>query len=399
MNKSFSTKSRRVGIWLDIDWGLKRELEVYAGCHRYATEAGIELVLDPSLGRVHTLKPEAITYDGILGRATRRMVNAAHRAGVPIVNVWASSPVRNVPTVVPDFATSGVLAAEHLLGRGFRNFGFMGIESRRTVHMQHEGFRTTVERGGFSCSDYWFADTAVEDGAAGWNKFALDLKKWVSGLRLPTGVLVCEDLYCRFLINSCDSAGLTVPGDVSVVGTSNETLLCSMPSPSLTSMDMGHEQRGYRAAALLDEMIQGAPAPIDPILMPPPRLVLRQSSDVFAADDPLVASALRFMADNSHRRLKVGEVADVAGVSRRTLETRFRALVGRSINEEMIRLRVNRAKRRLAEPIGTLKTVAHESGFRTASYFTRVFTQVVGISPSEYRKQFTSPAREQTKTL
>jgi LacI family transcriptional regulator len=83
----------------------------------------------------------------------------------------------------------------------------------------------------------------------------------------------------------------------------------------------------------------------------------------------------------------VGEVAEEVGVSRRTLERRFREVVGQSIAAEMMRLRLNRAKRRLAEGKVPLKTVAVESGFRSASHFCRVFTRVFGATPSRYRDE------------
>ncbi len=55
--------------------------------------------------------------------------------------------------------------------------------------------------------------------------------------------------------------------------------------------------------------------------------------------------------------------------------------------EEMTRLRLSRAKRRLVETDTPLKTVAAESGFRTANHFSKVFTRVEGITPTQYREE------------
>jgi LacI family transcriptional regulator len=132
--------------------------------------------------------------------------------------------------------------------------------------------------------------------------------------------------------------------------------------------------------------MDGEAPPATPVWVQPARLVTRQSSDVFAAADVLVAKALRFIADHSDRMLMVGEVAAEVGASRRTLERRFNASVGHSIADEMIRLRLERAKRRLGEGKVALKTVAEESGFRIVSHFSRVFTRVLGENASVFRR-------------
>jgi hypothetical protein len=64
----------------------------------------------------------------------------------------------------------------------------------------------------------------------------------------PIGIFVCQDLYCRHLIDICKSKGLDVSQDVAIVGTHNETEICNAPAPSLTSIDLGFGRIGYQAA-------------------------------------------------------------------------------------------------------------------------------------------------------
>jgi len=377
MKRDGGDKARRVGIWFDLDWGVKRELDVYAGCQRYADEMGWKCTIDPAIARSLRAGSGELPYDGILTRVTQPIADAACKAGVPVVNVWLNSPVKGIPSVLTDFETSGAMAAEHLLGRGFRQFGYLGFQRLLDVQQQLKGFRAVLRKEGFRCSSYRFPHTLLDRDASGWESFVAGLRAWVDELKPPVGILVGQDLYCRFLIDVCRSKGLHVPGDVAIVGCGNEASMCSSPPPSLTSIDEGHEQKGYRAAALLDRLMNGAAPPDGPELV----------ADVFAVDDPLVARAMRFMADNSHRVLNVPEVANAVATSRRTLERRFRAAVGRSIAEEMIRLRLNRAKRRLVETDTPMKTVALDAGFRTANHFSKVFSRVEGISPSRYREE------------
>ena len=133
--------------------------------------------------------------------------------------------------------------------------------------------------------------------------------------------------------------------------------------------------------------MSGRKVSTEPELVAPAELVPRQSTDVFAADDPLVARALRFIAENSHMRIQVKHVATAVATTRRTLERRFRASLGRAIADEITRLRLERAKRRMVETDAPLKDVARDAGFRTADHFYKVFARVEGMPPTQYREE------------
>ena len=172
-----------------------------------------------------------------------------------------------------------------------------------------------------------------------------------------------------------------------IVGTHNESDICNAPEPSLTSIDLGFGQIGYRAAALLDQIMAGHPPPATPELVMPAELVSRQSTDAHAVDNPVVGRALRYITENGHHRIQVNHVATAVSTHRRTLERRFRESLGRSIAEEIARLRLERAKRRLVETDAAMKDVAEDTGFRSADHFYKVFARMEGIPPSEYRLQ------------
>lgn len=377
-----------VGFWMDVDLGLKLELETYAGCQRFAQEAGWRLILDPSVKRLHRWRPDRTKYDGILTRVTPEIMAAANTAGVPLVNLWLNSPVLDqCPSVVLDCESAGELAAEHLIGRGLRTFGYLGPRRQIDADLQLRGFHNRLAADGFECSTYRYPLTVLQGRARLWTKFASGLNQWIESWQPPIGIFVCQDVFCRILIDFCRNHSISVPGDVAMVGGLNDDIICESQSPTLSSIDEGHGHRGYEAAALLARLMHGQPPPAEPVRVKPARLVLRESSDAFATSDPLVARALRFIALNSHEFLEVPDIVAKIGTSRRTLERRFQKSLGRSIAEETLRLRLNRAKRRLVAENVLLKTVAQESGFRSASHFTRVFTKEIGITPSQYRQQ------------
>ena len=387
MNKTSGNKPRRVAICLDLDWGYKRHLEVYAGCQKYADEVGWHCMINPAADRMLRHAKASPPFDGVIARATKSLAEAARHSEVPIVNVWLNSPVDDLPSVFPDWEASGVMAAEHLLARGFRQFGYLGferdIDSRRQLH----GFRKVIRQAGFNCTTYRFSRTSVSGVALGWEKFLVGLDTWINSWKPPIGIFVCQDIFCRYLIDVCRSKGLHVSQDVGIVGTHNESDICYAPQPALSSIDLGFGQIGYRAAALLDQLMSGKPSPITPELVMPAELISRESTDAHAVDDPLVGRALRFMTENSHLRIGVNHVAAAVSTPRRSLERKFRESLGRSIAEEVARLRLERTKRRLVETDASLKDVAIDAGFRSADHFYKVFARVEGISPREYRQR------------
>jgi len=386
MKATKQASPKRVAISLDLEWGYKRHLEVHAGCQKYADEAGWVCSINPAVHRVLRRESETLPYDGVIARATTQLAQAAKQAGVPVVNVWVNSPTKGLPSVFADFEASGAMAAEHLLARGFRRFGYLGFLRDIDSQLQYAGFQNVVRAAGFPCSMHRVNRGCTSEKEGAWEEFVSSLEKWIDTWEPPIGIFVCQDLFCRYLIDVCRAKGLHVSEDVAIVGTHNESEICGAPSPSITSIDLGFGQVGYRAAAMLDRLMAGQQVPTVPELVPPAELVSRQSTDVFAVSDALVGRAMRFIAENGHRRIQVKDVAAAVATTRRTLERRFREAMGRSIAGEITRLRLQRAKRRMVETDASMKDVAIEAGFRTADHFGKVFNRVEGVSPSQYRE-------------
>ena len=165
------SRKRRIVLKLDLEEPYRCNLDVFAGCQQHAVEEGWECVINPFADRALSSERPGGGFDGVLAHATEPLVRAAIRARVPMVNVSVDSP-RGVPSVLPDCAAAGAMAAEHLLGRGFRQFGFLGFSRNAFSRRQREGFHAVLKREGFPCTDHGFGlnryianDIALNRGA------------------------------------------------------------------------------------------------------------------------------------------------------------------------------------------------------------------------------------------
>lgn len=71
----------------------------------------------------------------------------------------------------------------------------------------------------------------------------------------PNGIIACNDLMAAGLISSLKELGLTIPEDVAVIGYDN-TPLCDITSPSITTVDLSIEHLGKRAVTELMDLIE-----------------------------------------------------------------------------------------------------------------------------------------------
>ena len=381
-------QQRTIAIAVELNLPFQWHYFIYSGAQQYARQhKHMHFLIDefPEY-RMDRKRDDGRPYDGIIARVTRAMSNSARRNGVPLVNVWRSSPVKNVPLVTIDNAQSGRICAEHFLDRGFRRFGYLFREKHLTDLEEVQAFKNRVEEQGLSCSTLPIGNGDIED-ARSWGIMQDTIFNWLKACEPPVGIYVPQGNLSRHVVHLCNNLGWSVPLDVAIICGENESIFCENPAPSLTSIERNFDKVGYEAARLVDRLIDGAEAPDGPIMIPPQGIVPRNSTDFFAVDDELVSEALRFVNANLRQPLDVETIASAITTSSRTLQRRFLQCMNRSVAAEVRRLRIQLAKRMLAEPGHQVSQIARETGFGTANRMHDVFRRELGISPSEYRNQ------------
>ncbi len=155
--------------------------------------------------------------------------------------------------------------------------------------------------------------------------------RWIKKLPKPLGVMTGNDPRGIQLLDACRRAGVAVPEEVAVVGVDNDELVCELAYPPLSSVIPDAVRIGYEAAALLDRLMKGEPAPAAMQTIPPLGVAVRQSSDVTAIADPRLADAMRFIREHACDGIGVDDVLDHVAVSRSVLQRLFRKQFDRTI--------------------------------------------------------------------
>ena len=294
------------------------------------------------------------------------------------------------PVVCVSDAAIGAMAAQHLMECKLTRFAFHGNPSRsRVARGRFEGFETALRKAGFSCTvSPIYPPNGSEkefDKRPHWG----ELLEWLRGLDKPVGIMAFDDGTAMDLAAACVRDNIAVPEHVAIIGVNNDDLVCDCAWPALSSIEPGFARVGYAAAQLMERLLAGQTLRPEEryIVLPPLRVVPRQSTDILAVDDVNMADALRFIRMNACTPCSVGDVLRHVPVGRRWLERKFIHLLGRTPHEEILRNQIEAAKQLLPlQPPIPLEVVAKRCGFSSGTTFGRTFRRTVGVTPAVYRK-------------
>ncbi|WP_437222843.1 XylR family transcriptional regulator [Planctomicrobium sp. SH661] len=324
--------------------------------------------------------------DGILTRTgTQRMADVIREVNVPTVELRSTRLDHNFPFVGADNEIIGRMMARHLLERGFRQFAIYDLDTEEFFEQRRESFVRTISQSGYSVSILRTPDH--RELPADWESHQENLVQWLRQLPKPVGIMACTDQLGFWLLDACRRADIPVPEEVAVVGVEDDETLCEVSVPPMSSMRLNGEKIGFEAAALLEHLMSGGSAPQGPILIPPVGITVRQSSDILAIEDRDLAAAVRMIRQQACLGVTIDDVLRKVPVSRSSLERKFRELLGRSPQAEIIRFRIERVKQLLRETDWTLELIAPRAGFASPQVLCQRFRKHVGMTPGNYREQ------------
>jgi two-component system, response regulator YesN len=100
--------------------------------------------------------------------------------------------------------------------------------------------------------------------------------------------------------------------------------------------------------------------------------------------DP-VAAAHRYMEQHFHHPLTLKDVADEVFLNPAYFSNLFKQRTGVTFIEQLTHIRIEEAKKKLALTNEKISVISDETGFTNVRHFNRVFKNLSGLSPKEYR--------------
>lgn len=357
--------------------------EIISGVLRYAREH-TQWEFLPSIQP--TYRPDDLkrfpTADGIIFEGEQEMANWIAAAGKPAVNTrGAVAP--GVHCIHIDRQAIARMALADLRGRGFSNIA----TARGTRHVCHMtlAFRRELEEAGLEPHEFGVESVPEEGDYAGALHAAWG--PWLASLPKPVAVFCVRATLGRDVIFAAQREGLKVPEEVAVLALGPDDIMYEMCTPTVSFIDGGAHRRGWEAARLLDLMLRGAPLPSEPVRVQPRGIITQGSTDILAITDPELAQAVRIVRSRACEPVSATEILRGIPLSRRKIEMGFRSVLNRSIHEEIIRLRIDRARELLAYTSLPMPDIAERCGFAYASHLARIFKQQTGQSPSDFRRE------------
>jgi LacI family transcriptional regulator len=100
-----------------------------------------------------------------------------------------------------------------------------------------------------------------------------------------------------------------------------------------------------------------------------------------------IAVAARSIREHACEGIDVSDVLRAIPLSRSTLERRYAKILDCSPKDEILRVRLNRAKQLLGETNFTLAIVAEKVGLEHAEYLNVIFKKKTGHTPAQFRAE------------
>jgi DNA-binding LacI/PurR family transcriptional regulator len=196
------------------------------------------------------------------------------RAAAAVPTVVVGTTVIRAPrcdVIINDDAVGAEMALAHLIARGHERVAHIDAQSGPGASERRAGYLTAMAACGLE--PLIVAGEFTDEGGyrAG--------QELLARAEMPTAIFACNDLAAIGAMTALEEAGLTVPGDVSLVGY-DDTSLAAMRHIALTSVAQPRREMGELALQLLERRRERPSAPAR-VRLVQPYLVERSSTGVF----------------------------------------------------------------------------------------------------------------------
>ena len=348
-------------------------VEKMSGIFRFLREAGNwELEMKwPSVTREDLEAADGIIMTGDVSAET---VAAVADSSLPaaFIAVQCKNRKTNIALVETNGYEIGARTAECLLRTGrYSDFIYLHPTHVTSFTEQCEcAFRKIVEKNGFGCQTFC---EKIPD---------------IRNIGRHVAVFAANDYLAAGVLSRCRMEGLSVPGDIAVIGFSNDEVFCENNDPPISSVEPDFEQQGYLAAKAL-ALMMSARKPLARIVhsVGIRHIVHRASTPSPTAGDALVRRAMEYIRRHATEPIAVKDVVRHLKVSRRLAELRFKEIRGDTILGSIMSHRLQATKKALLTSSDSIAAICRLCGWKSENHPKKLFRRTFGISMRDWRKE------------
>jgi len=181
---------------------------------------------------------------------------------------------------------------------------------------------------------------------------------------------------------------MLIPEEVAIVTCADYQRECELTSVPVSNIEVDYELQGYRAAELLEAMMNGEDVPPTTVYVPPKPVVTRASSNIDAIDHHETAVIIGYIMRNLHRNsLSVADIIRETGISQGKLYYCFEKHVGQPIAAYISTKRIEKAASLVKNTRMSSAEITEQCGFTDLKHFLRTLKRLTGLKFSEFRDQ------------
>ena len=385
---------RRRRILLLADFAYASGKAVASGVIRFvSSHSGIDLLIHGRTSEMPKMLERLVPtsrIDGIIScfgndmNFMHGLLESLPRVPVVFASVGrgvASVSARRSAAIFCDHAAVAGAAADLLVRHGLSNFGYVGSRYEKAVATwdaeRRDAFCSAIAKHGLRATVYSPSSADADDELT-------SLSSWLRALPKPCGILVSDDMRAMHVLNVCHADGIAVPEQIQVVGVDNEEWICCNTSPTLSSVEVDFEGCGQQAAETLLAMLEGRKCAHE-ASFGIRRVMQRMSTADMHGSVNRAVMAREWLLANCCRRIEGSEAAAALGCSVRTLQLSYKSVFGLTMQQDLIDMRLEHARRLLSDTDVPVCRVPECCGAKAASHFMRLFKTRTGMTMLQYR--------------
>lgn len=223
---------------------------------------------DAAIEKLLEQRVEGLLYAATFHRGVH-VPQSAHEVPTVLINCFDADG--KLPSIVPDERAGGRVAVERLLLAGHRRIGIINLDPNIPAAVGRlEGARDALAGAGLELDpELVVSGFATADG--GYEAACEILDRYPEGQR-PTALFCLNDRMAMGAYDAIKERGLTIPGDIAVIGFDNQELIAAYLRPKLTTVALPFEKMGALGVQTLAALTAGQPITADQQLVDCPLL-------------------------------------------------------------------------------------------------------------------------------